>query len=221
VSAPQLGRNVPCQGPEDWISREVLLLRGVPIGPGPHGVRAASREDPHGGSTIACPHESGFWPRMFCRDGRALLEVRGSCGGGASCAARGAAAALLASCGSSCCERCSARALTLAAVARVSHLASAVRKSSSCDARWGAGSGARWARSGAAGLGRGSGRGGGRGWGAAVSDTAGLGAGRTHKRGARGRWAGVTTDLLASALVKLGALTERAACVQLAPRGRK
>ena len=186
------------------------------MGPGPHGVRVASLEDPHGGdSTPERPHESGFWPRMFCRVERALLEVRGPCVPWASCAAQATAAALLASCGSSLarwsrlstawaarglmpCERWWACALTLAAVARVSHLASAVRKSSSCDARGGrsavgavgrGGGGARsrwgavavgwgWGAAGAR-LGRGSGRGGERGWGANVSGTASQGAGRT------------------------------------------
>ena len=177
------------------------------MGPGPHGVRVASLEDPHGGdSTPARPHESGFWPRMFCRVERALLEVRGPCVPWASCAAQATAAALLASCGSSLarwsrlstawaarglmpCERWWACALTLAAVARVSHLASAVRKSSSCDARGGrsavgavgrrrAGARSRWGGAGAR-LGRGSGRGGERGWGANVSGTESQGAGRT------------------------------------------
>eukprot|EP00964_Phaeocystis_antarctica_P151186 scaffold118738_cov69-Phaeocystis_antarctica.AAC.3 len=122
------------------------------MGPGPHGVRVASREDPHGGdSTPARPHESEFWPRMFCRVERALLEVRGPCCDVpfARCVAHATAAALLASCGSSLvrlsstwaarglkpCGRWRACALTLAALARVSHLASAVRNSSSCDAR--------------------------------------------------------------------------------------
>ena len=46
----------------------------MPIGPGPHGMRAASRDEPHGGdSTPARPHESGCWPKMFWRVARALL----------------------------------------------------------------------------------------------------------------------------------------------------
>ena len=194
------------------------------MGPGPHGVRVASLEDPHGGdSTPERPHESGFWPRMFCRVERALLEVRGPCVPWASCAAQATAAALLASCGSSLarwsrlstawaarglmpCERWWACALTLAAVARVSHLASAVRKSSSCDARGGrsavgavgrgrAGARSRWGGAGAR-LGRG--------WGAAVGAAASAAGARTclarrvKGQGARargaGKWAGVATD---------------------------
>ena len=194
------------------------------MGPGPHGVRVASLEDPHGGdSTPERPHESGFWPRMFCRVERALLEVRGPCVPWASCAAQATAAALLASCGSSLarwsrlstawaarglmpCERWWACALTLAAVARVSHLASAVRKSSSCDARGGrsavgavgrrrAGARSRWGGAGAR-LGWG--------WGAAVGAAASAAGARTclarrvKGQGARargaGKWAGVATD---------------------------
>ena len=188
------------------------------MGPGPHGVRVASLEDPHGGdSTPERPHESGFWPRMFCRVERALLEVRGPCVPWASCAAQATAAALLASCGSSLarwsrlstawaarglmpCERWWACALTLAAVARVSHLASAVRKSSSCDARGGrsavgavgrrrAGARSRW---GAVAVGWGWGAAGARQW---ARRRARLGRervwhgesrGRAHERGARG-----------------------------------
>ena len=107
------------------------------MGPGPHA--------DGGDSTPARPHESGFWPRMFCRVERALLEVRIPCRvGWARCAAHAVAAAFEGSCGSSLAGSSTAlhmrggTAFTLAPLARVSHLASAVRNSSSCDAMRGA-----------------------------------------------------------------------------------